>query len=433
MTTFPQLLPVGIEFTALCQQQLQLLVTSLGADWSVLYLAQPNHSDQEVELQVVSSYPERLLKGDRETVLADTCDVATLIEHTGTIGELEEPEDAGEATAGDIADSSTAFPLLHEDLILGILATGRIDRGWRSPEISQIEMITKSLSWACVIDQQKSWTTQRLTQQQHLQELEQEHFHDLLHQLRNPTMAIGTFGKLLLKRLEMDDRNYSAAAGVVRESDRLKDMLHQFGEEVNLLDAQIQRLPSGSLLALPPDTPSSNFEDKADTLNLAQSIALTTVNLVELVQPIVESMTAIANEKNVMLQTEIAPHLPEIWGNSQALTEIICNLIENAIKYTPCDGSILVQLREAGDALQLSVHDTGYGIPAADLDRVFERHYRGAQAEGEIPGTGLGLAIAAELVHKMDGDLEVDSPCLGLPTTDELPGSTFTLWLKTVA
>ncbi|OKH19012.1 sensor histidine kinase [[Limnothrix rosea] IAM M-220] len=429
MTTFPQLLPVGVEFTALCQQQLQLLTMSLGADWSVLYLAQPNHNDQEIELQVVSSYPERVLKADHETVFAGTNDVATLIDQTLTAGELAGTGFAPERTEA-ITDSSTAFPLLHEDLILGILATGRADRGWRSPEIAQIEMITKSLSWACVIDQQKSWTTQQLTQQRHLQEVEQEHFHDLLHQLRNPTMAIGTFGKLLLKRLEMDDRNYAAAAGVVRESDRLKDMLHQFGEEVNFLDAQIQRLPSGSLLALPPDKLSSGSMAKTGTLNLAQSIPLTMIDLVQLLQPIIESMAAIAAEQNITLQTAIASDVFQVWGNAQALTEVISNLVENAIKYTPSNGVILLQLQRMGEAVQLSVHDTGYGIPAQDLDQIFERHYRGVQAESEIPGTGLGLAIAAEFVHKMDGDLEVDSPCLGLPTTDELPGSTFTLWLK---
>ncbi|AFY37766.1 GAF sensor signal transduction histidine kinase [[Leptolyngbya] sp. PCC 7376] len=429
MTTFPQLLPVGAEFTALCQQQLRLLALSLGADWSVLYLAQPNHSDQEIELQVVSSYPERLLTADRETVVVETAEIETLIDQTLMVGELEpDGEEFAQETAGDIAESSTAFPLFHEDLILGILATGRTDRGWRSPEISQIELVTQSLSWACVLDQQKSWATQQLAQQRQLQEVEQEHFHDLLHQLRNPTMAIGTFGKLLLKRLEMEDRNYPAAVGVVRESDRLKEMLHQFGQEVNLLDAQIQMLPPASTLALPPDALTGSNRD--DTLNLSQSIALTAVNLIALIEPIVESMAAIATEKEITLRTKINSDLPEVWGNAQALTEIICNLLENAIKYTPEQGHILLHLAKMGEAVQLAVHDTGYGMPAADLDHVFERHYRGAQAEGEIPGTGLGLAIAHELVEKMDGDLEVDSPCVGLPTTKKCPGSTFTLWLR---
>ena len=123
MTTFPQLLPVGSEFMALCQQQLRLLALSLGADWSVLYLAQPNHSDQEVELQVVSSYPQRMLSADRETVSMEAEDIETLIGQTMTPGEMD---DVSGSDADELAESSTAFPLFHEDLILGILATGRL-------------------------------------------------------------------------------------------------------------------------------------------------------------------------------------------------------------------------------------------------------------------------------------------------------------------
>lgn len=430
MTTFPQLLPVGSEFIALCQQQLRLLALGLGADWSVLYLAQPNHSDQEVELQVVSSYPQRLLSADQETVAIETEDIETLIGHTMT------PEAMEDLSTGDgveeLGESSTAFPLFHEDLILGILATGRTDRGWRSPEVTQIELITESLSWACVLDQQKSWATQRLTQQRHLQELEQEHFHDLLHQLRNPTMAIGTFGKLLLKRLQAEDKNYASAAGVVRESDRLKEMLHQFGEEVNLLDARIKTLPATSTLALPPENFVAELSETIDSPDLMQALALTSIDLCMLVEPIVESMAAIASSKEITLQMEMGSDLSEIWGNSQALTEVISNLLENAIKYTPNQGEILLGMRAIADAVQISVHDTGYGIPETDLEHVFERHYRGVQGEGEIPGTGLGLAIAAELVQKMDGDLEVHSPCIALKTTKKYPGSTFTLWLRSV-
>lgn len=425
MTTFPQLLPVSVEFTQLCQQQLRLLGLGIGADWSILYLAQPVQETQEMVLRAISAYPDRFLAEGvaiADGVVSEEI-VAEWIETLPTPERELEPN--GQGLPGELVASATVFPILHGDLLLGILTTGRRDRAWRSPEISQIQCVNQSVALACVLDQQKSWATQQLNQQRHLQELEQEHFHDLLHQLRNPTMAISTFGKLLKKRLEPEDRNYSVAEGVVRESDRLKSLLHQFGEEVRFIDSQVQAIPAGSTLALPENVAqfSSPYQ--------GQPLTLETLDLRELVLPIVASMGAIAAEQDLQLTVALADNLGQVWGNGNALTEVLNNLLENAIKYTPAGGQICLQGQTGTGHVSLAVHDTGYGIPPQDLPRVFERHYRGVQAGGSIHGTGLGLAIAHELVEKMGGDLEVESPTLGLPHTEKYPGSTFILWLKT--
>ncbi|MGB2924126.1 MAG: HAMP domain-containing sensor histidine kinase [Limnothrix sp.] len=432
MTTFPQLLSVSAEFSALCQQQLQLLAQGIGADWSILYLAQPDRHGQEMDLTAVVAYPPKFLRESAVGVGSmDEEEIVAELEDLSVLGEAIADE-SGTGDAGKVEqEASTAFPLLHEDLIVGVLTTGRRDRAWRSPEINQIELVTQSLALACVLDQQKSWATQRLSQQRHLQELEQEHFHDLLHQLRNPTMAIGTFGKLLLKRLEETDRNHSAAQGVVRESDRLKSMLSEFSEEVHYLDGQIQTITAGSTLALPPQNVASAPElmtEKSGTKSASSVVEQ--MDLGEVLVPIVASMAAIATEKRLLLNAEIPPNPMLVLGNSHAITEVVTNLLENAIKYTPASGQILLEVQSNELGVSVAVHDTGYGIPAADLHHVFERHYRGVQAQGEIHGTGLGLAIAHDLVEKMGGDLEVDSPTLGFPQTAQFPGSTFTLWLK---
>lgn len=425
MTTFPQLLPVSTEFSALCQQQLQLLAQGVGSDWSILYLAQPDCENQEMGLTAITAYPARFLK-ESSAVTTGEAEVVVELEDWAIAPEPEPSTQSGQGKdkAGKVTQASTAFPLFHEDLILGILTTGRRDRPWRSPEISQINLVAQSIVFACVLDQQKSWATQQLSQQQHLQELEQEHFHDLLHQLRNPTMAIGTFGKLLLKRLAVDDRNQTVVEGVVRESDRLKSLLSEFSKEVDYLDGEMQTLSAGSTLALPPENvPVTQAETKS-------ALPLKRLDIVTVVEPIVASMAAIAGEKEQCLRCELPSEPTWILGNENALTEVITNLLENAVKYTPLAGQIFLEIQVTPLGVGVTVHDMGYGIPAADLPRVFERHYRGIQAEGEIPGTGLGLAIAHDLVEKMGGDLEVDSPTLGLPHTEIYPGSTFTLWLK---
>ena len=416
MTTLPQLLPVSAEYLSLCQGQLQLLARGVGAEWGIVYLAQPEPGGQEMTLQPISAFPDRLIGA------------AAPRQEEGLPGEwLEIP--IGEAIAGvpkDLLDllsePNKAFPLWHGDLVLGVLATGRQDRDWRSPEVEQIELMVESLVLACILDQQKSWATQRLTHQQHLQVLEQEHFHDLLHQLRNPTMAISTFGKLLLKRLVPEEKNYGVAEGIVRESDRLKGLLAQFSEEVDVITAEIPQLTGSANLALPPTLGTEIVPER--------SLSLQPIPLDDVVFPLVSSLKAIAQERGITLQTQMPAHLPLVLGNQTALMEILNNLLENAIKYTPMGGQILLQVTAHPQEVIIAVHDTGCGIPAADLPHVFERHYRGVQGEGTIEGTGLGLAIANDLVNKLEGDLEVYSPTLGLTHTEEFPGSTFMVWLK---
>ncbi|MBV5259940.1 HAMP domain-containing histidine kinase [Synechococcus moorigangaii CMS01] len=418
MTTLPQLLPVSTEYVSLCRGQLQLLAQGVGAQWGVVYLAQPDSDGQKVTLTPISAFPDRLL-GAAEAVL-ETVSALRGEWLEGPTGEAvpEIPEDL----LNVLGEPTRAFPLWHGDLILGVLATGRRDRGWRSPEVTQIELVAESLVLACVLDQQKSWATQRLAQQQHLQTLEQEHFHDLLHQLRNPTMAISTFGKLLLKRLLPEEKNYGAAAGIVRESDRLKGLLTQFGEEVDFVTTQIPQLGGGAYLALPPDLAAEVAPER--------SLALEPIAVAAVVRPLVGSLEAIAAERGISFQTNLPDNLPLVLGQQTALMEVLNNLLENAIKYTPEGGQILLQVEAQTQGVTIAVHDTGYGIPATDLPHIFERHYRGRQAHSAIEGTGLGLAIAHDLVHKLAGDIEAYSPTIGLPHTEAFPGSTFILWLK---
>ncbi|WP_445240548.1 sensor histidine kinase [Microcoleus vaginatus] len=140
--------------------------------------------------------------------------------------------------------------------------------------------------------------------------------------------------------------------------------------------------------------------------------------------------------------------MPPVRANDRALREVLSNLIDNALKYTPAGRQIYIKVRyKAADgdragysqlpAIAVAVSDTGSGIPPQDLEHLFERHYRGEKAQTEIPGTGLGLAIARDLVRQMQGEIEVFSPVNPewLPSaetnllypTDR--GTTFVVWL----
>ena len=99
-----------------------------------------------------------------------------------------------------------------------------------------------------------------------------------------------------------------------------------------------------------------------------------------------------------------------LWADEEAVEQILDNLLDNAVKYTPEGGRVTVGWREDGGQICMEVTDTGIGIPEADLPRIFERFYRVDQARSrELGGTGLGLSIVKHLVQAMNGTIRATS------------------------
>lgn len=144
-----------------------------------------------------------------------------------------------------------------------------------------------------------------------------------------------------------------------------------------------------------------------------------------LVQECVDSIFPMAQNKRIAIATQPAAENPEVFCDSEAVHQILGNLLDNAIKYTPEGGSIEVgvQRLETGP-VEIAVRDTGIGIPKEDLNRLFERFYRVDKARSrELGGTGLGLSIVKHLVRAQGGDVYVES--------DPGRGSTFSFTLPT--
>ncbi|HVH72448.1 MAG TPA: ATP-binding protein, partial [Candidatus Dormibacteraeota bacterium] len=118
--------------------------------------------------------------------------------------------------------------------------------------------------------------------------------------------------------------------------------------------------------------------------------------------------------------------LPDIAADRQRLTEVLQNLLDNAIQYTPVGGQVTLEARADSSEVTFTISDTGIGIPLADQPRIFERFYRVDVARSrEIGGTGLGLAIAKHLVEVHGGRIWVESEvgkgsrfCFTVPTFD---------------
>jgi two-component system sensor histidine kinase KdpD len=111
------------------------------------------------------------------------------------------------------------------------------------------------------------------------------------------------------------------------------------------------------------------------------------------------------------VKVNLAPDLPFVRGDDKLLEQVLFNLLDNAHKYASDSGAAIHGRRE-GDEVVLSVTDEGPGVKPADLEKIFEKFYRGGRADGRRPGTGLGLSICKGLIQSMGGTIVAQSPAI---------------------
>ncbi|MGC8454307.1 MAG: GAF domain-containing sensor histidine kinase [Cylindrospermopsis raciborskii] len=436
------LMSASSDFIALCQEQVSLLTQGLGASSSVVYLTQElaDHPNGEGLLIPVLVYPE----GSR---LDYSGDLANLSDSGYVLPDQEQkllaPKLGSIPSSPHFADDHTTslnledkypfgqyqivLPLVYEGLMLGLLLTAREDRPWNPVEEKEIHRIATTLAIACILDQRQVWLQHQLQQEKALQKEQGDLLDNLLHQFRNPLTAIRTFGKLLLKRLRSNDTNREVAINIINQSDRLQDLLQKFDQVLDLKSRDTKAMPIlGSAL-----TVEASPQKTTPLLLPGTGEEPTSCYLKNILVPILASAQVLAQEKTVQLLVDIPNHLPPVKANTKALTEVFSNIIDNAIKYTPVGGKISIQsLQKNTDFQGIAISDTGPGIPKEDLERLGERHYRGVQANTDIPGTGLGMAIAKQLIAQMQGEIEVFSPAVEFDrASSSLPGTSFIVWL----
>jgi two-component system phosphate regulon sensor histidine kinase PhoR len=125
----------------------------------------------------------------------------------------------------------------------------------------------------------------------------------------------------------------------------------------------------------------------------------------------IDFVQPLADKKSILLSMEPAAKEAEVFCDAEAVHQILSNLLDNALKYTPDGGNVVLAARLTGDDfVEIQVRDTGIGVPPEELPRLFERFYRVDKARSrEMGGTGLGLAIVKHLVRAQGGDIRVDS------------------------
>lgn len=485
-------MPPSSEFVTLCRSQVALLTNSLGAAVSIVYLTEELMEASNAKLVPLVAYPETVTrwKEDRLFTLLSQGRSNPTTNQRLLISQAAPPQNdlppvlpqRSEELDTDVQPLQAAeralmrqqqvmMPLIHEEVVMGLLVTAREDRAWNEAEQTQIQQISETLALACFLDQRSQWLAQDLRQQRLLREQRQDILDDLMHQFRNPLTALRTFGKLLIKRLRPGDNNRTVAEGIVRESDRLQELLQQIDRAIDLDDTEFRRLlnaiESGGFesegkwvkdlvdistttdaAVLDASLPAPSSQPRTvpllpGTLFGGEPFQIASYPLTEILDPLLESASAIAQDRQLQLQIQIPADLPAVQIDSRAIREVVSNLIDNALKYTPTGGIVYVGVRSQPSSAHphqqaLIVADTGPGIPPEDLMHLFERHYRGVQANTSIPGTGLGLAIARDLIQQMQGEIQVFSPASSsslVPPLDSAfspsthPGTAVVVWL----
>jgi two-component system phosphate regulon sensor histidine kinase PhoR len=245
-------------------------------------------------------------------------------------------------------------------------------------------------------------TLRDVTQIKRLEEIRMEFVLNVTHELRTPLTAIRGYAETLLDG-GLDDRQEATKflEVILRHAERLGRLLSDL---LDLSNIELERAP---LLARP-------------------------LLLPEVIRQVVTTFAQQAEQKGVRLQTRLPETLPAVLADRDRLVQILVNLVDNAVKYTPSGGQVIVAARAregtesarppeeppSPDAerpaeprwVEIGILDDGIGIPRKELPRITERFYRVDKARSrDLGGTGLGLSIVKHLVQAHDGALTIES------------------------
>lgn len=133
------------------------------------------------------------------------------------------------------------------------------------------------------------------------------------------------------------------------------------------------------------------------------------IDLTEIVEEVIKNMGTFAKAKGIIIESKIRP-LPVTEGDRERLSQVITNLLDNAIKFTPKKGIITVETRKEGYSLIISVSDTGIGIPEKQVEKIFTKFFQvDNRVARKYSGTGLGLTICKGIINAHGGNITVES------------------------
>lgn len=205
----------------------------------------------------------------------------------------------------------------------------------------------------------------------------------------------------------------TAILGYVELIERAGEVNHQQKEFIDRVQISVQQITNlvTDLLDL------GRIEAGVDSSQESSPISV-------LARYAVEGLRGSADAKGIDLQVSLPEDLPLVTGDPIRLRQMIGNLLENAIKYSPEGSEVRIEAESEDEQVILRVHDSGPGIPPADQPYLFDKFFRGANVADDSPGTGLGLSIVKSIVDHHDGRIWLDSaPGEGTTFTVVLPAT----------
>ncbi|MDD5772613.1 MAG: ATP-binding protein [bacterium] len=199
---------------------------------------------------------------------------------------------------------------------------------------------------------------------------------DFAHELKTPLAVLKGELEVTLKK--------------IRSTEEYESVIHSNLEEVNRISKIVE-----DLLTI------VRFEINVSMLELKQ------INISALVQDITEDIKILALQKNININC-LAKDPIFIWGDENQLKRLFINILDNAIKYTPHNGNISVEISRADNYANIAISDTGIGIPENEIVHIFDRFYR-LKKFNQQPGFGLGLSIAKSVIEAHKGKIDVKS------------------------
>ena len=233
-------------------------------------------------------------------------------------------------------------------------------------------------------------TIQDITREVELNAAQSRFISNVSHELRTPLFNIKSFIETLHEYGDelSDDQKKEFLGTANSETDRLTRLVN------DVLD--LSRLESG------------------------RQFHFSAIDLSETIEQTVRTYKLNASSKGVELIHEIAPNLERIWGNYDLILQVLSNLVGNALKFTETGGKVTIRIYPWQDQtttqphrtvnyVRVEVEDTGYGIPAEDCDRIFDRFFRVEDKVHTLEGTGLGLSIVRNIIEKHHSEIHIKS------------------------
>jgi two-component system phosphate regulon sensor histidine kinase PhoR len=209
-----------------------------------------------------------------------------------------------------------------------------------------------------------------------LENIRKDFIANLSHELRTPVTNIQGYAETLLAGAWQDEKN-------------LKEFLNVIYSDTEKLAYLIKDIL---------DLSKIESTDKPLKLDL--------VNLNNLIRETVKNINKQADEKQIKLELNLDENISKIKVDKIQMQQAISNIIDNAVKYTPKQGEIIVSTTQLKNEVRIDISDTGIGIPDSDLERIFERFYRVDKARSrKLGGTGLGLSIVKNIILNHNGKI----------------------------